>query len=282
MIRDFQTHNGLLILPDGIERLEGGAFAGEGDIRRVVLPESVRFIGEEVFSSCMKLEEIVFSPNIKELHAAVLSNCESLRRVVLPQQLELIGEGAFLCCPALEHIELPSSLKTIREMAFWGTGLREITVPERVKSIGDSAFWDCQNLQKAYVLGRETQLERNVFSNCPQLTEGYIAPGYAQCDDPESELIYSLLWCSCPDRHPDWVGWRAESFIRSHEPQVMDLILQTNNIPAMTGMAVRKLLHPEHIDMYVQRATQNGKTELTALLLQAKGTQREIEEEFAL
>ena len=282
MIRDFQTRNGQLILPEGIQRLEGGAFAGEGDIVKVVLPESVTFIGEEVFSSCMKLEEIILSPNIRELHAAVFSNCESLRRVVLPPQLELIGEGAFLCCPELERLELPGTLRSIREMAFWGTGLQEITVPAGVERLGDSAFWDCRNLRKANVLGRETQLERNVFGNCPQLIEGYIAPGYAQCHDPDSELIYSLLWASCPDRHPDWVANRAEEFIRSHEQQVMELVLDTNNIPAMTGIARQKLLRAERIDDYVRRATISGRTELTALLLQAKGTGREIEEEFAL
>lgn len=282
MIRDFQTHNGLLILPEGIQRLEGGAFAGEGDIRRVVLPESVTFIGEEVFSSCMKLEEVILSPGITELHAAVFSNCESLRRVVLPPQLELIGEGAFLCCPMLEQVKLPDTLRTIREMAFWGTGLKEITIPKGVRCVGDSAFWDCRNLRKAYVWGKETQLERNVFSNCPRLVEGYIAPGYSQCHDPDSELIYSLLWASCPDQHPDWVAQRAETFIRANEQQVMEQILETENIPAMTGIAQRRLLETGHIDDYVSRATQSGKTELTALLLQAKGTGREIEEEFAL
>lgn len=282
MIRDFQTHNGLLILPEGIERLEGGAYAGEGDIRRVVLPESVTFVGEEVFSSCMKLEEIVFSPNIRELHAAVLSNCESLRRVVLPPRLELIGEGAFLCCPVLEHIELPDSLQTIREMAFWGTGLQEIDVPAGVRCLGDSAFWDCRNLRKATVRGKETRLERNVFSNCPQLLEGYIAPGYAPCHDPDSELIYSLLWCSCPDRHPAWVGERAQAYLRANEREVMERILQTNNVAAMTGMVRYQLICAERMDEYVLRAAQSGKTELTALLLQAKGSRREIEEEFAL
>ncbi|MBQ0037160.1 MAG: leucine-rich repeat domain-containing protein [Clostridiales bacterium] len=282
MIRDFQTHNGLLILPEGIQRLEGGAYAGEGDIRRVVLPDSVTFIGEEVFSSCVKLEEVVLSSHITELHAAVFSNCESLRRVVLPPQLSFIGEGAFLCCPALEHIELPETMRTICEMAFWGTGLREITVPAGVTRLGDSAFWDCGGLRKANVLGTQTQMERNVFGNCPQLVEGYIAPGYAQCRDPESEMVYSLLWASCPDRHPDWVAQRAETFIRANEQEVMERVLETDNIPAMTGIAQRKLLRPEEIDDYVRRATQSGKTELTALLLQAKGTAREIEEEFEL
>ena len=78
MIRDFQTRNGELLLPEGITRLEGGALAGEGDIRRAVLPHSIDFIGEEVFSGCVKLEEVVLPPKVRELHAAVFSGCESL------------------------------------------------------------------------------------------------------------------------------------------------------------------------------------------------------------
>lgn len=282
LIRDFQTRDGLLLLPEGIERLEGGIYAGEGDILRVVVPESVTFIGEEVFCSCMKLEEVILPPHVRELHASVFASCESLRRVVLPRELERIGEGAFLYCPALEHIELPPSLREICEMAFWGTGLREITLPPGVESVGDSAFWDCPQLRRAEVPGPDTRLERHVFGNCPALREGYIAPGFPQRDDPDSEMIYSLLWCSCPDRHSAAVGARAERFLRAHEEQVMDWVLEQNAIPVMTGLSARRLLTSSRLGGYVSAAAERGETEITALLLQAQGAGRETEEEFAL
>lgn len=283
MIRDFQTRNGELLLPEGITRLEGGALAGEGDIRRAVLPHSIDFIGEEVFSGCVKLEEVVLPPKVRELHAAVFSGCESLHTVLLPDELTMIGEGAFLNCTALRQIHLPQALREIRELAFWGTALEEISVGETVELIGDSAFYDCRALKRAEVLNPRADMKRDVFGSCPALMEGYIAPGFPREGNREAELLCSMLWCTCPERHTEQTAERAEKCLRERQAEVMEQVLKQNAVAVMTGLVRRRLLSPAHIDDYVAKAVQRGLTEITALLLQAKGTARdETEEEFAL
>jgi len=42
----------VLYLPANLERIENGAFAGGEALQRVVVPQSVRFIGEEAFADC--------------------------------------------------------------------------------------------------------------------------------------------------------------------------------------------------------------------------------------
>lgn len=283
MIRDFQTHNGELILPDGITRLEGGALAGEGDIRRAVLPDTIEFIGEEVFSGCMKLEEVVLPPKVTELHASVFAACESLHTVILPDNLSIIGEGAFLGCTALRQIRLPDSLREIRELAFWGTALEEITVGENVTLIGDSAFYGCTHLRRAEVQNPHADMKHDVFAECPVLLEGYIAPGFPDDNNCEAELLYSILWCTCPEKHRSSTAERAKKCLKERENEVMERVLANNAVAVMTGLVQQHILSPLHIGDYVNKATQLGLTEITALLLQAKGAARdEIEEEFAL
>lgn len=283
MIRDFQTHNGELLLPDGITRLEGGALAGEGDIRRAVLPDTIAFIGEEVFSGCMKLEEVILPPKVTELHASVFAGCESLHTVILPENLTMIGEGAFLGCTALQQIRLPDNLQEIRELAFWGTALEKITIGENVTLIGDSAFYGCTRLRRAEVRNSHADMKHDVFAGCPTLLEGYIAPGFPQERNCEAELLYSILWCTCPEKHTDKTAERAKKCLCEREEELMERVLANNAVAVMTGLVRQHVLSQLHIGEYVARATQLGLTEITALLLQAKGAARdEIEEEFAL
>lgn len=283
MIRDFQTHNGELILPEGITRLEGGALAGEGDIIRAVLPDTIEFIGEEVFSGCMKLEEVILPKKVTELHASVFAACESLHTVVLPPNLSIIGEGAFLGCTALRQIRLPDSLREIRELAFWGTALEEITVGENVTLIGDSAFYGCTHLHRAGVRNPHTEIRHDAFAECPVLLEGYIAPGFPNDNNCEAELLYSILWCTCPEKHTDKTAERAKKCLCEREEELMERVLSLNAVAVMTGLVQQHILSPLHIGDYVNKAAQLGLTEITALLLQAKGAARdEIEEEFAL
>ena len=283
MIRDFQTHNGELHLPAGITRLEGGALAGEGDIIRAVLPDTIEFIGEEVFSGCMKLEEVVLPPKVTELHASVFAACESLHTVILPENLTMIGEGAFLSCTALRQIRLPDSLREIRELAFWGTALEEITVGENVTLLGDSAFYGCTHLKRAEVRNPHADIKHDAFAECPALLEGYIARGFADNNNCEAELLYSILWCTCPEKHTEATADRAKKCLREREGEVMEQVLKKNAVPLMTGLVQQNILDPNHVGEYVTKATQLGLTEITALLLQAKGAARDtIEEEFAL
>ena len=283
MIRDFQTHNGELILPEGITRLEGGALAGEGDIIRAVLPDTIEFIGEEVFSGCMKLEEVVLPPKVTELHASVFAACESLHAVILPENLTMIGEGAFLGCTALHQIRLPDSLREIRELAFWGSALEEITVGENVTLVGDSAFYGCNHLKRAEVRNPHADIKHDAFAECPALLEGYIARGFADDNNCKAELLYSILWCTCPEKHTVATADRAKKCLREREGEVMEQVLKKNAVPLMTGLVQQNILEPNHVGEYVTKATQLGLTEITALLLQAKGAARDtIEEEFAL
>ena len=282
MIQDLQVHEGTLLIPSHMEQIPEGACTGRTDIRRVIIPETVYSIGPEAFAECTALEEVVFPDSFLHISAASFLNCSALSRVVLSRNLQTVNEGAFLGCTALKGIQFPQTLEFIGEMAFWGAGLEEVTVPRQVRRISENAFWDCAGLQRADVLGADTHIERNAFGNCPLLTEGFIAPGYPDDDSPPAQLLYTLLWCSCPERHTSATARRAGEFIRSQEELVMERILKTGNVPALAGLVSQGLLTPAHVDGYIQTCARSGSTELTALLLQAKGPADPMEEEFDL
>ena len=259
MTENFQIEKGILRIAAGTEYLESEKFSEREDIRRVILPEGLRHISVACFASCENLEEI----NI-------------------PSTVKTIDDGAFLSCSSLREISLPEGLEEIADLSFQDSGLEAVTVPRSVKRIGEEAFFNCGSLKRADVLGKDTIICEDAFGSDYCLTEGYIAPGYPREKHPGSELLYSLLYASCPEKHGEETARRAEAFIRSNEELIMERVLKFNNIPAMTGISKRKLLKSENIDRYVRRAGEAGQTEITALLIKAKTGVQTIEEEFEL
>ena len=282
MIKDLIVNDGTLVIPPDLGSIPDSSCAGREDIRRIVFPPTVYSIAPEAFAECTALEEVVFPESFLHVSAAAFLNCAALSRVVLSGNLVSIEEGAFLGCTALRQLELPETLEHIGEMAFWGSGLEEIVIPQRTERIAENAFWDCASLRRADVLGAGTVIEKNAFGNCPALTEGYIAPGFPQDDSAPAQLLYPLLWCTCPERHTPQTAERASAFVQAKEDLIMEKIIKTNNTAALTGLVSRKLLDPAHIDEYIRVCAQEGNTELTALLLQAKGSAVRAEEEFEL
>ena len=62
----------------------------------------------------------------------------------------------------------------------------------------------------------------------------------------------------------------------------MEHILRENNVPAMTALSRRALLSAEIIGESLEKTLLSGRTELTALLLQAKNAAETQEGEFEL
>lgn len=282
MTKNSEAVDGILIIPDGVTELPDALFAGRCDIERVVMPDSLRVLGMELFTGCSALKSVRLPGTLRDLSPAIFAECPLLSDITLPETLVSVGDGAFLSCPSLHSIKLPNSLREICDLAFWGTGLESISVPEGVARIGEHAFWSCEELRKADVLGRDTVICENAFGSCYKLVEGYIAPGYPMIGDPPSELLYTLLWCTCPDRHTAEVTARAEDYIRHNEALIIERIFKSDNVPALSGIAERKLLSPGNIEKYVRLSAESGKTELTALLLKAQGTARNTSEDFNL
>ena len=206
---------------------------------------------------------------------------EDLTEIILPDEIEDIGEVAFYGCTNLKHITLPRSLKFIREEAFGASGLETIEIPEGVQLICEKAFFSCEELRRIDVLPKNVVIEVDAFGACPKLLEGFVARGYPQKTNPPEELQYTLLWCTCPERHSEETSERAKEFIRSYEALVMEHIMRFNNTAALSGISQLGLLKKENINRYVEEAGRNHQTELVTLLL-AAARNTEDEDEFSL
>ena len=173
-----------------VYKIDDAAFSPEGNksrkrqlnaVETVIIPNTVKALGKDVFSGCKKLKKVVLSdavltiPNYGE-HDGFFFNCPSLEEVVLPRHLEKIGRRAFHSCPAITNIALPNTLKIIGSQAFANcTSLSNIVLPESLEEIADRAFSGCDSFTELVFPSRiktireytcsGKNLERVVFSD---------------------------------------------------------------------------------------------------------------------
>lgn len=157
---------------DGCPVVElSGTFDIGGSLQSVVLPNSLRRIGQRTFSGCNDLTTIEIPDSVTEIGEDAFSCCSSLQEVRLSQNLAIIANTAFVACDNLKEIELPQSLTEIGDRAFAQSGLIKITIPQGVKVIGDSVFSMCYDLTEVLLSDGLTTIGDSAFYDCTQLTE---------------------------------------------------------------------------------------------------------------
>ncbi|MBE6687479.1 MAG: leucine-rich repeat domain-containing protein [Ruminococcaceae bacterium] len=146
------------------------AFAEELFITKILLPDSLKYIGNKSFYNS-SIEKIEFSNGVEYIGSYAFYNCNYLTEISIPSSVKEIGDSAFSNCSSLTQIDLEEGLKKIGNYAFAATNITEITLPKTVTSIGSSVFYNCDSLKRAVVLGELTILTTSLFENCDLLEE---------------------------------------------------------------------------------------------------------------
>lgn len=106
------------IIPEGIEIIGEGAFAGNEGLFTLEFPESVKEIEARAFANCINLETVIFNKNITAIPDSCFEGCEYLEFIEIPRHITSIGEKAFKGCVRFERLELRDTMKYVGEAAF--------------------------------------------------------------------------------------------------------------------------------------------------------------------
>lgn len=104
-----------IVLPDGIELIEEGAFL-ETNLREIILPSSLKEIGEFAFASS-EISNIVFNDKLEKIDGCAFTCCANLKNVIIPKSVKFIGPDAFSYCYC--SIILYDNVETIWNYAFF-------------------------------------------------------------------------------------------------------------------------------------------------------------------
>ncbi|MBQ6513736.1 MAG: leucine-rich repeat domain-containing protein [Clostridia bacterium] len=157
-----------LLIPEGVEEIAEGAFAGMRTLSKVTLPSTLTAIGARAFEGCSGLAELTIPESVTTMGEAIFYGCVSLKSVTLPAAIEVIpnslfegcgkletlktkakaitviGDRAFKNCQALAKFDLKKGLTEIGEEAFRSTAITKAQIPDTVTKIGKEAFRNTQ------------------------------------------------------------------------------------------------------------------------------------------
>jgi hypothetical protein len=115
-------------IPATVTAVHDFAFARNGSLTSITIPEGMATLGANCFMSCGGLASVSIPSTVKELRESTFTDCTSLASVALPDGLTTIGYSCFQNCPSLVSATVPSSVTTIDNFAFAYSGLADLTM----------------------------------------------------------------------------------------------------------------------------------------------------------
>ncbi len=168
-----------VVIPSTVTYIGDGAFEGCRGLTSITIPKSVMKIGEGLFEGCDNLAAI--NVEIGNPKYDSRNNCDAIietrtntlvagcKNTVIPNSVIYIGKEAFQDCDGLKSITIPNSVVRIGRDAFQSCdGLTSITIPNSVLVIEDFAFSLCENLASLTIPKSVSIIDAYAF-NCEKL-----------------------------------------------------------------------------------------------------------------
>ena len=161
-----------IVIDDGAMEIEDSAFMRFGNLKEVILPESMTKIGARAFGGCEKLVQIGLNNGITQIGEFAFSSCKGLKGISLPGSIQKLDKGAFYDCENLEKVEWENGITEVFGNAFKNcNNLKEITLPGSIQTIEGYAFKGLKGLERVRLGDGTTTISENAFRDCGNLKE---------------------------------------------------------------------------------------------------------------
>ena len=208
--------SGDLVIPDGVEEIDGYTFIYMQEISSVKSPNTLKKIGNSAFAACYYLGDVELGTSLEELGRECFSGDISITKIELPATLKIIGNQAFTECDNLQGVYIPDGVVEIGPFAFFGCNqIKEVRVPGTIEKWGEYSFYLCPKMEKAIIEEGVTFLGERAFAFCDNLydvtlpstlryisEEAFIMTSLAELEWPEQlETIgdYAFQYCKFKD-----------------------------------------------------------------------------------
>lgn len=197
-----------LIVAEGTTEIPDATFLACTKVEEVVLPESVKIIGEAAFRSCSSLRKINLE-NVEEIKDMGFANT-NIEDLVLDGIV--LGSSAFYRCYALKNVIIKGYNSRqgfiIPEYCFYDDTFESISIEDTTNTVIKSdAFAYCDRLKEIKGSNKITFVESEAFLNCVNLMDielrnaiGIETNAFAGCRrlrnlilGPKTVIMYKIL-----------------------------------------------------------------------------------------
>lgn len=207
--------DGVLKIPEGVTMIAPTAFCNDNDkvgIKEVILPDSVRYIGDMAFAGMVSLNDIQFPEGLEYIGEGAFGRT-GLNDITIPFNVTYIGKNAFTnervnmltirgktgsvaqtYAKENGHNFYPTNMddfEIVDNVLIKYTGTdTEVTLPDGVTGVEDKAFAENTSITSVTIPEGVTWLGEKIFQNCTSLSkvdlpDSLITIGYAAFDGCE-------------------------------------------------------------------------------------------------
>ena len=133
------------IIPEGVTRIESGAFSACKDLKNITIPSGVITIGWWAFGNCTGLTNVILPEGVTKIETWAFTGCRNLTNITIPASVISIDDAFIYCnnlvikCEPDSYAEEYAKKHSIK----YNNGLQmdqTITASDITKTIGDAAF----------------------------------------------------------------------------------------------------------------------------------------------
>ena len=220
----------------------------EGSGSGYTVADGTERIGDLAFSGADGLEWIEIPETVKSIGNYAFMNCYSLREIQLPERIEHIGAGLFQNC--------------------WQ--LRSVKLPEGTRTLGTDMFENCHALAEITIPSTLEQAARTSLSGCRSLRTIHIAPAQIELLPPSARYTAMMSYMEANSRGgADEGSDIIDGYVRERQNSFLDLAINRKSTEAVRYMMEHQLSDEDAIREYIHRSAAAGRTEISALLLEA-------------
>lgn len=165
-------------LPANLEKIGSGCFCST-KLKEIVLPETLKEIGERAFYSNTLLTHVTLPKGVTSIPAYAFYNCPFTSLDLLHEGIKEIGDNAFKSCPIEEAI-IPDGVVKLGCNAFGENAyLKTISFPKSLTEFGGNPMEHCDSLKNILIAERHPTLQLTpdsmlVCKNCDGLSLLYV------------------------------------------------------------------------------------------------------------
>ena len=119
LVKAYSTQITECEIKDGCRFIFDNAFQYCSKLETIDIPNSVKFIGSSAFDYCNKLSTVYLPKSLTRIESFLFNHCNALTTIYIPESVEYIGTCAFMNCNNLESINIPDAVTAIETQRFY-------------------------------------------------------------------------------------------------------------------------------------------------------------------